>query len=460
MAGNGVRLLRDAAENYPAWLAAIERAEHRIAFENYLIADDATGRAFAERLAGCARRGVAVRVLYDWVGALGERTRRLAARLAAAGVEVRVFNPPRADRPLAWLSRDHRKCLVVDGQVAFVGGLCVADRWAGDAARHRAPWRDTGVELRGPAVADVERAFAAAWGTGGPPLPPEAVARRDAIAAAGELALRVVATEPSQAGVFRLDLLVSALARRVLWLADAYFLATAPYVEALRAAARDGVDVRLLVPGSSDLRLVSALSRAGYRPLLEAGIRVFEWNGPMMHAKTAVADGRWGRVGSSNSNLSSWVGNFELDVLVDDAGFATEMERSFLEDLGHATEVVLGRQGVGSAAPSRLPPRRLAAPTKRATAGALRIGHAVGAALTGKRALGPAEARVAGGAGVLLVVAAVAVVLWPWLLAIPAATLAWWLGAGLLVRALRLLAPRLAARARRGRTSRTRRRPA
>ena len=435
--GNAVRVLRNASENYPAWLEAIGAARRRICFENYIIADDDTGRLFAERLVERARAGVTVRLLYDWMGGLGERTRRLCARMAASGVEVRCFNPPHLDRPLGWLSRDHRKSIVVDGSIAYVSGLCVSDRWAADPRRGRPEWRDTGIELLGPAVADVEHAFASAWAAAGPPLAVTDVASRNALVAAGAVPVRVVATEPSQAGLFRLDLLLSALARRSLWLADAYFLATAPYVEALRAAARDGVDVRLLVPGASDLPVVSALSRAGYRPLLEAGVRVFEWNGAMMHAKTAVADGRWGRVGSSNSNMSSWLANYELDVMMEDTEIAGVMERSYLDDLGGATEVVLRRRHVASATPH--PPRpSLQGRAGRATASAIRLGHTVGAALTGRRPLGPAEARVTAIAGVVLALGAVVSVTWPRLLAVPVAVVAWWFGVGLLARAVRL----------------------
>jgi cardiolipin synthase len=440
VAGNAVRVLDDARENYPAWLDAVNAAERRIAFENYIIAGDATGRRFADALAAAARRGVRVRLLYDWLGCLGERSRPLWRELARAGCEVRAFNTPRLERPLACLSRDHRKSLAVDGRVGFVSGLCVSDRWAGDPARGREAWRDTGVELRGPAVGDVERAFAAAWATAGAPIPASELPEAE-LAPAGDVAVRVVATEPHAAGLFRLDLLVAGLAQRSLWLADAYFFGTAPYVEALRAAARDGVDVRLLVPGTSDIALLAAFSRAGYRPLLEAGIRVFEWNGPMMHAKTAVADGRWARIGSSNLNLSSWLGNYELDVTVEDEGFAREMEARYLSDLEDATEIVLRARRRRSLAPveserSRTVPgggRRAGA--GRAAAGAIRVTHAVGAALTGERTLGPAEARVAAGGGIVLVVLAAVAALWPRVIAVPAAAVALWLGAALLLRA-------------------------
>jgi cardiolipin synthase len=310
----------------------------------------------------------------------------------------------------------------------------VSERWWGEAGRRGEPWRDTGLELRGPAVPDVERAFAAAWAAAGPPFPASEIPAADTVPPAGEVAVRVVATEPSEAGVFRLDLLVAALATRSLWLADAYFFGTSPYVEALRAAARDGVDVRLLVPGASDLRLLSPLSRAGYRPLLEAGVRVFEWNGPMMHAKTAVADGRWARIGSSNLNLSSWLGNWELDVTVEDEAFAHDMEARYEADLAHATEVVVRRRRrLRHAQP---PPTRASAGP--AAAGAIRLGHALGAALTGQRTLGPAEARVAAAGGLALALLAVAALLWPRLLTVPAAFVALWLGITLVVRALRL----------------------
>ena len=134
---------------------------------------------------------------------------------------------------------------------------------------------------------------------------------------------------------------IAGLARKRLWITDAYFVGVPGYMQALRAAVHDGVDVRLLVPGGSDLPLVRSLSRAGYRGLLEGGVRVFEWNGSMVHAKTAVADGLWARVGSTNLNIQSWMGNWELDVAIEDTGFGAEMERMFEADLERSTEVVL-----------------------------------------------------------------------------------------------------------------------
>src|SRR6185369_1636904 len=188
--------------------------------------------------------------------------------------------------------------------------------------------------------------------------------------------------------------LVSAISRERLWLTDAYFAGTTAYVQSLRAAARDGVDVRLLVPGGTDIPWLRPLSRAGYRPLLDAGVRVFEWNGTMLHAKTAVADGRWARVGSTNLNIASWLGNCELDAVIEDAEFARQMEEQYLADLSNATEIVLDARSRISA-PGE-PRRRTPAATSgggssgRAAAGAVRIGNAVGAAFSSRRVLQPA----------------------------------------------------------------------
>src|SRR6218665_3413894 len=161
--GNSLRLLRDAAENYPAWLNAIRQAEHFIHFENYIIQDDIIGREFISALAERAKAGVKVRVLYDWMGCFFPASRQLFQAVIAAGGEVRSFNPMRLDSPLGWLTRDHRKSLSVDGRVGYVTGLCVSQRWTGNKARQIAPWRDTGIEVLGPAVADIIAAFAQTW---------------------------------------------------------------------------------------------------------------------------------------------------------------------------------------------------------------------------------------------------------------------------------------------------------
>jgi cardiolipin synthase len=439
VAGNRVRLLTDATENYPAWLDAIEAARQWIHFESYIVHEDDVGRQFAERLEARARAGVRVRLLYDWLGAFGHASRRFWRRLRDAGVEVRCFNPARFDRPLGWLSRDHRKMLAVDGRVAFASGLCVGRRWVGDPTRRIEPWRDTGVEIRGPAVADLERAFAQTWDASGPPIPVAELPERETIPPDGDVPVRVIASMPTTSELYRLDQLIAAAATKSLWLADAYFVGVTPYVQALCAAARDGIDVRLLVPGATDILLMRALSRASYRPLLEAGVRVFEWRGPMMHAKTAVADSRWSRVGSTNLNLASWIGNWELDVAVEDERFARAMEKVYLADLAGSTEVVLAGRRIQPRGnePARTSSGQGAGSVSRVAAGAIGLGSTVGAAITDRRVLGPAEAWLLGRIGLALLVLSIGAALWPRVVVLPFALAGAWIGLALLARAWR-----------------------
>ena len=440
ISGNAVRLLRDGRENYPAWLSAIDQARVSIDFENYIIRNDDIGRQFCEALCRKAQEGLPVRVLYDWLGCFST-PRAFWRRLRDAGAEVRCFNRPRIDLPLGWLSRNHRKSLRCD-DTGFVAGLCVGDMWVGNHGQ--TAWRDTGIEVIGPAVVDMRAAFAQSWAQAGgnpptvtvnAPRPhPDAPSPADLELTAGSISLRIIGSRPNTMGLYRFDQLIAGIARHTLWLTDAYFVGTTAYVQSLCDAARDGVDVRLLVPGASDIPVAKALSRAGYRPLLEAGCRVYEWDGPMLHAKTAVADGRWARIGSSNLNIASWMGNWELDVAVEDDSFAGQMQAMFLEDLENATEILLDLGRVQTADDR---PARRGSPG-RLTAGAVGLGSAVGAAITNRRALGPAESKVMAAGGVILVALATIAILWPLLLTVPIALAALWVALTLLLRAWRL----------------------
>jgi cardiolipin synthase len=442
--GNAVELLIDAAANYAAWLKAIRGATNRVLLENYIIRDDEVGREFRDALVERAQAGVTVAVVADWGGCLGQSRNSFWAPLRAAGGQVRIFNPPQLGQSFGWLSRDHRKLLVVDGAHGFLSGVCISAKWLGDPARNVPPWRDTGVALHGPAVAEVEAAFVQSWSEAGEPFAPLLAAAEPA-ADAGQIALRVIATQPSTAGMYRLDQMIASMACRTLWLTDAYFVGIAPYVQALVAAARDGVDVRLLVPGSSDIPVVASMSRSGYRPLLKAGIRVFEWNGSMLHAKTAVADGQWARVGSSNLNIASWLGNHEIDVAIEDEGFAAQLATQYERDLENATEIVLAprrRPGMGekvrSSEPRPARPHRGSGSSSRAAAGALRIANTVGAALSNRRVLGDtASVPLFIGTAVLLVLAIVAA-LWPAFIGWPFALLAMWFALNLGIRGWRV----------------------
>ena len=362
--------------------------------------------------------------------------------MAEGGVDVRCFNPPRLDSPFGWISRDHRKLITVDGRIAYISGLCVGQRWVGYPEKGIEGWRDTGVEIQGPALREIEMAFRDAWATTGDPLPSSEMEEVESAAEAGDVEVRIVASVPSVGSIYRVDQLVATLARHSIWLADAYFVGTDSYVQALRSAAQAGVDVRLLIPGSNDVPIMRSLSRAGLRPLLEAGIRVFEWNGPMMHAKTAVVDGSRARIGSTNLNLTSWLGNWELDVLVEDKPLASQMEQVYLDDLTRSTEIVLQRRRR-----RRVPAARQTAPgrkTRRASgpgrtaAGVMRLSHAVEAAITNSRQLGPAEAVIMFWGAALLVITSVVSILWPKVVVYPLAVFCTWLAVSLLIRAFKL----------------------
>jgi cardiolipin synthase len=266
--GNHVELLIDARANFDAWLEAIQGAQHSILFENYMFSDDEVGREVRAALVERAEAGVQVKLIRDWFGCIGESSDAFWKPLRAAGGEVRTYNRFHPASPLGSLSRNHRKLLVVDSTAGFISGVCVSQRWLGNPARRIAPWRDTGVAVSGPAIHELAQAFAENWSLLGERLPQDLQVLRHTPSPTGEVALRVVAALPRSTGLYRLDQLIAAIAQKTLWLTDAYFVGTPAYVQALCAAARDGVDVRLLVPGSSDVPIVGTLSRAGFRPLL------------------------------------------------------------------------------------------------------------------------------------------------------------------------------------------------
>src|SRR5450631_1781825 len=191
--GNTLELLIDAAANYDAWLKAIRGARRRVLLENYIVRDDEVGCEFRDALVERAKAGILVAVVVDWLGCLGQSRRRFWAPLRAAGGAVQVFNPPRLGEPFGWISRDHRKLLAVDGIHGSLSGVCISAKWLGNPARNIPPWRDTGVVVRGPAVAELEIAFAQSWNATGTALDtfPEASNRP-----VGSVSLRVIATQP------------------------------------------------------------------------------------------------------------------------------------------------------------------------------------------------------------------------------------------------------------------------
>jgi cardiolipin synthase len=384
--GNRLTLLENGPETFDEWLEEIGHAEKWVHLEFFQFEDGRSGRRFAEALARKARAGVRVRLLYDWLGSLMV-PRSFWQELRRAGVEVRVVNPPALGSPLRVFERDHRKLLAVDGRYASTGGVSVADLWTRRSPQTGLPYRDTSAGVRGPAVADLERAFAAVWDLSGARLPREEIPAAEEIPRVGNQDARVIVQEPGKMRVLRtLELLTSVVEERM-WIADAYFLSAGTLTRGLQAAARDGVDVRVLVPtpATNDQPPVGTLSRAGYRQLLEAGVRIFEYGGPMMHAKTTVADARFCRIGSTNLNVAGLVTNWEIDLLAQDTDLGTRMERMFEEDLADAREVILEPRGPGrnprlrpespASKPERRAQRRPQEAAPRALATATRLGR-------------------------------------------------------------------------------------
>src|SRR5690606_23666280 len=307
--GNGVQLLFDGPEIYPVMHQAIAAATRRIHFENYIFRDDATGRRFADALIEWASGGIKVRVLYDWIGSI-RTPRAFWQRMRDAGIEVHAFGRFRLIDPLAIISRDHRKVMVVDGHTAVTGGHCIGDEWAGDSARGRQPWRDSAVAINGPAARVVDQAFGTIWRFAGGKPYDDAVEVDPEVPVGGDQEVRVVATRPGESRASRAMELLFGIGAERIWITEAYMAGLPRVTQLFRDAARDGVDVRLLVPGASDLPMIRNVTRTGYRKLLGSGVRVWEWAGPMLHAKSMSVDGRWLRVGSSNLNPSSRLANW------------------------------------------------------------------------------------------------------------------------------------------------------
>ena len=342
--GNRLCLLKNGPDTYEDWLAVIAGAERWVHLDNYIFMNDGIGRRFSDALRKKAREGVSVRVLYDWFGCMNV-PRTFWDGMRDAGAEVRPVNPPTIGSPLGAIRRDHRKLLAVDGEYASTGGVCIADGWMTRSPENGLPYRDTAVSVGGPAVADLDRAFAGVWDECGARLPQAERPDAGGIPAAGQENARVVIQEPQKMRTLRFLQLLTAGVEERLWITDPYFLSMPILTQSLMAAARAGVDVRVLTPATNDLPWIGALSRTGYRQFLESGVRIYEYGGPMIHAKTVVADGWYSKVGSTNLNFSSLAANWEIDLVVEDAGFARRMESLFEEDLSNAREVNLVRSG-------------------------------------------------------------------------------------------------------------------
>lgn len=345
--GNAVALFSDGDETFDAMIAVIDGASHSVVLESYILRDDDTGERFLDALCRAAARGVNVRVLGDWIGMRGTSS-AFFGRLRRGGVEARVFSPPGFRRWLGIIPRDHRKLLVADATIGMTGGIGIGDEWhRGLMRRRRMAWRDRSARVAGPAALDMQRAFETMWrrAAGERPSIAERKLRRkarnsDLVPGTAEPALvAIVEGEPGRFRVGRALHLQAAASERSIWLATAYFLPSFAEVDALTGAARDGVDVRLLVPSKNDHPWINRYQRRYYRRLLGNGVRIWEWGGEMMHAKTSVVDGRWTRVGSTDFNPLGVAINFELDAYIEDGDVGAKAESLFLADLEMSSEI-------------------------------------------------------------------------------------------------------------------------
>jgi cardiolipin synthase len=347
--GNRVTLLRDGPATFDAMIELIEAAQHTVLLESYIFRSDDVGHRFAGALTAAAARGLTVRLLLDWIGGRGT-SRAFIKKIKHAGVEVAVFSPPGLRWWFGLVPRDHRKLLVVDGASGVTGGFGIGREWTtGILKRHRSRWRDTAVKVDGPAAHHMTAAFDHMWrrATGRERRGSHRFLRRPAHGAHLDPAtdtpalVGIVEGEPLRLRVSRALQIQAISAERSIWIATAYFTPSPSEVEALNGAARDGVDVRILVPSRYDHPWVSFVARRFYRRLLTNGVRIWEWQGEMMHAKTSVIDGRWVRVGSTDFNPLGVSVNYELDAVIQDATLGQQAEAMFLGDLAESREITL-----------------------------------------------------------------------------------------------------------------------
>ncbi|MBC7682654.1 MAG: cardiolipin synthase [Ferruginibacter sp.] len=351
-AGNQVRLLQDGPATYQAMFAAIAAAQDHINLETYILEDDDVGQRFAQALVAKQQQGIQVNVIRDSVGTLRTPT-AFFQQLSDSGIQVLEFNPvnPLAARKSWELNqRDHRKLLVVDGRTAFLGGINISSVYSGGSRSpgKAAPtldslaWRDTDLELKGPVVAEFQKLFIASWESQkGPPLAPKNYFPPPIHA--GEQVVRAIGSSPSEPYSQIYATLLSAIgsAETSVRLTNAYFAPDPQLLAALQAAVARGVEVTLILPSQTDSWLVFHAGRRYYMQLLEAGVKIYQRRGVILHSKTALIDGVWATVGSTNLDWRSFLHNYELNAVVLGTDFGNQVQAMFNKDLAESDPVLL-----------------------------------------------------------------------------------------------------------------------
>ena len=350
--GNRVVLLQDGPDTYRAMLAAILAARDHINMETYILDDDDVGQRFAQALIDKQRQGVQVHLIRDSVGTIGTPV-AFFERLAASGIKVLEFNPispalARKDWELN--QRDHRKLLVVDGRTAFLGGINISSVYSGGSASQgmRArpagspAWRDTDLQLEGPVVAELQKLFLATWESqmGDPLAAKNYFPRLDSV---GHEVVRAIGSSPDEPYSLIYATLLSAIgsAETSVLITNAYFAPDPQLLAALEAAAARGVDVKLILPSQTDSWLVFHAGRGYYAQLLRAGVKIYERRGAILHSKTALVDGVWATVGSTNLDWRSFLHNYELNAVVLGAEFGKQVQAMFDKDLAASDAITL-----------------------------------------------------------------------------------------------------------------------
>ena len=348
--GNAVRLLEDGPATYRAMLAAMAAARDHINMQTYILDDDEVGRHFAEVLISKQQQGVQVNLIRDSVGTLSTPL-AFFERLAASGISIVEFNPVnplKLKKDWQLNQRDHRKLLVVDGQTAFLGGINISSVYSSGSSVRGAPpqadlaWRDTDLQLQGPVVAELQKLFIASWESQrGPALAPRNYFPRPL--PGGRQVVRAIGSAPDDPFSLIYATLLSAItnAETSILISNAYFAPDPQLLAALQAAARRGVDVTLILPGKTDSMLVFHAGRAHYTPLLEAGVKIYERRGAILHSKTALIDGVWATVGSTNLDWRSFLHNHELNAVVLGVEFGQQLRALFERDLAASEQITL-----------------------------------------------------------------------------------------------------------------------
>jgi cardiolipin synthase len=348
--GNKITLLADGKATYAAMFKALQKARDHINLESYIIEDDETGRKFADLLLQKQAEGVQVNLIYDSMGSMNTPV-AFFQRLRDGGIQVVEFNPinPLKARDEWGLThRDHRKILIVDGKVAIIGGINISEVYSSSPLKRRRGkktpihWRDTDIQIEGPAVAEFQKLFLDTWQKQKGPKLAERKYSPD-LKEVGSSLVRVVASTPGETNRIPFVMYVSAIvfAEHSIHMTNSYFIPDDQILKALADAAGRGVDVKIILPGTTDSQLALHAQRHYYSELLKSGVKLYEHSTSLLHAKTAVIDKVWSTIGSTNMDYLSLLNNDEVNAVILSHEFAVEMEKMFLGDLADSRQILL-----------------------------------------------------------------------------------------------------------------------